>query len=140
MAPKGDIRFEQSGTLASVPIHFHFKSGARELETDGTADFVKRGDSWYFASFDFLKTPGVLILVLVGCVTVGISYATVILMLKHRLEKASQFNGANLIKIFIPLFWPQLFSLATASRPPCPPKQPEAANAPTHSTENQPCH
>jgi hypothetical protein len=39
-----------------------------------------------------------------------VAYAAVILVLKDGLEKKGKLWGINLVKLFIPLFWPALFS------------------------------
>lgn len=101
-----------TGDSASVPVRVHYKAeDGNSLDASTTAQFVRRNGTWYFASFDFMKWPAFLIVVLVVCVLVGIGYATTVLVLWSRLTKHGLL-GANAIKMFIPLFWASLFRQA----------------------------
>lgn len=113
IAPKDGIP-AITGQQVSVPVHVRFKSDGNELETDATANFINRNGSWYFADFDFLGWPTVLIVAVVGCLLVGIGYATVALVLIYRLQKRGPL-GANVIKVFLPFFWRDLFRQTRAS-------------------------
>jgi hypothetical protein len=95
---------------ASVPIRVHYISddGAR-LDANATAHFVRRNGTWYFSNFEFMEWPAFLIIVLVVGVLVAIGYATTVLVLRNRLVKKGQLGGRNLIKVFLPVFWPDLF-------------------------------
>ena len=99
-----------TGDSASVPVRVHYKAeDGNSLDASATAQFVRRNGIWYFASFDFMKWPGFLIVVLVVCVLVGIGYAATVLVLWSRLTKHGALGGANAIKMFVPLFWASLF-------------------------------
>jgi hypothetical protein len=41
---------------------------------------------------------------------IAVSFAAGILILRRRLVKRDLFKGVNLIKIFVPMFWPKLFA------------------------------
>ncbi|MGA7317479.1 MAG: hypothetical protein WBX22_26315 [Silvibacterium sp.] len=98
-----------SGATASVPVRIHYKAeDGNSLDASATAQFVKRDGVWYFANYDFMKWPVVLIVVLLICVSVGIAYAATVLVLWSRLAKQRTRDG-SVVKIFIPLFWPSLF-------------------------------
>jgi hypothetical protein len=98
-----------TGDLASVPVRVHYKAeDGNSLDASATAQFVRRNGSWYFASFDFMKWPAFLIVVLIVCILIGVGYAVVVLVLWSRLRKHGLL-GANAIKMFIPLFWSSLF-------------------------------
>lgn len=98
-----------TGDVASVPVRVHFKTENSELEATATAQFIKRGNSWYFANFDFLATPAFLIVVIIVCCSVGVGYATIVLVLRSRLAKRGQLTAGNLVRLFVPLCWRSLF-------------------------------
>jgi hypothetical protein len=98
-----------AGDSASVPVRVHFKTAHSELETSATLQFVRRGNTWYFANFGFLGWPIFLIVVLVVGILIAIGYAGTALTLWQRLERQGQLSLANRAKLFIPLFWPSLF-------------------------------
>lgn len=99
-----------TGDSASVPVRVHYKAeDGNSLDASATAQFVRRNGVWYFASFDFMKWPAFLIVVLVVCVLVGIGYAATVLVLWSRLTKHGVLGGANAVKMFVPLFWASLF-------------------------------
>ncbi len=101
-----------SGDTASVPVRIHYKAeDDNSLDTNATAQFVKRNGAWYFANYDFMKWPVVLIVVLVVGASIGIAYAAIVLVLYSRVVKQGPF-GANTVKMFIPFFWPSLFRRA----------------------------
>jgi hypothetical protein len=82
-----------------------------ELDDSGVdIRFIGRGGVWYFADFGFLGWDLISIVQFVGGLLIAISFATGVLILRRRLSKQGRLNGANLIKIFIPIFWPKLFS------------------------------
>ena len=94
---------------ASVPVRVHYTAeDGNSLDTSATARFVRRNGTWYFASFDFMKWPAFLVVVLVVCILVGIGYAATVLVLWNRLTKR-ELLGVNAIKMFLPFFWPSLF-------------------------------
>jgi hypothetical protein len=94
---------------AVIPVHVLFKSAdGSELERDATITFVKRKGIWYFANFDFLRWPTFLIVILFACLLVGVGYAVTVLVLRNRLIKRGPL-GTDILKIFIPFFWPDLF-------------------------------
>lgn len=98
-----------TGDSASVPIHVHFDSkDGNSLDTNATAQFVKRNGTWYFSNFDFMSWPVFLILILVFGILVGIAYAVTVLVLMLKLRKHGQL-GFNSVKMFFPIFWPSLF-------------------------------
>jgi hypothetical protein len=101
-----------TGDSASVPVRVHFRTETGQVETNATVRFVRRNNSWYFSSFDFLSWPALLIGVLAVCVIAGVGYATGVLVLRTRLLRRGQLRGVNGIKIFIPVFWPTLFRQA----------------------------
>lgn len=111
LVPTGGIPVSPGGS-ASVPIRVHFDAkDGNSLDTSGTAQFVKRGDTWYFANFDFMSWTAFLIILLVLGVFVGISYAATILVLGSKLLKQGPL-GSNGVKMFFPFFWPSLFRQA----------------------------
>lgn len=98
-----------TGDSASEPVRVHYKAeDGNSVDASETAQFVRRNGVWYFASFDFMKWPAFLIVVLVACMLVGIVYAATVLVLWNRLTKHGKL-GANAVKMFIPLFWASLF-------------------------------
>jgi hypothetical protein len=95
---------------ASIPIQVHYKAeDGNSLDSSAKAEFVKQNGVWYFANFDFMGWPALLIVVLTVAVLVGISYAALVLVLRTRLAKKGMLGLNNVAKIFIPLFWPSLF-------------------------------
>jgi hypothetical protein len=101
-----------SGDTASVAVRVHYKAeDDNSLDANATAQFVKRNGVWYFANYNFMKWPVVLIVVLVLGVLIGIAYAAAVLFLSSRLVKQGPL-GANAVKMFIPFFWPFLFRQA----------------------------
>jgi hypothetical protein len=98
-----------SGDTASVPVRVHYKAeDGNSLDASATAQFVKRNGAWYFANCDFMKWPVVLIVILVFGVSIGIAYAAIVLVLYDRVVKQGPL-GTNIVKMFIPFFWPSLF-------------------------------
>lgn len=98
-----------TGDSASVPVRVHFKSeSGDELDTGSTAEFVRRNGTWYFANFEFMAWPVFLVVVFVICMATGIGYAAIVLILRSRLVKKGRL-GVNVVKIFLPFFWPSLF-------------------------------
>jgi len=98
-----------TGDSASVPIRVHFDSkDGNSLDTNATAQFVKRNGRWYFSNFNFMGWPIFLTVVLVACLLVGTGYAATVLMLRSRLGKRGRL-GVNGVKMLIPVFWPTLF-------------------------------
>jgi hypothetical protein len=107
LKPEGDPVI--LGDTASVPIRVHYKAeDGNSLESSATAQFVRRNGTWYFSSFDFMGWPVILTVVLVICICVGIGYAAAVLLLRNRLAKRGPI-GINVVKMFIPFFWPSLF-------------------------------
>ena len=88
------------GDVASVPIRVHFKTENSELEASATAQFVKRGSTWYFANYDFLALPVFLIAVIIICCCVGVSYAATVPVLRRRLVKRGPIDANNHIPTF----------------------------------------
>ncbi|WP_148214977.1 MULTISPECIES: hypothetical protein [Acidobacterium] len=110
LIPKGKVVIH--GDTASVPVRVHFNDHeGNTLDTTATAHFVRRGDTWYFANFDFLKWPGFLVAVLAVGILLGIAYAAIVLMLWRKLSRGRRL-GLNWVKIFFPIFWPALFRQA----------------------------
>lgn len=98
-----------SGDSASMPVRVHYKAeDGNSLDTNATAQFVRRNGAWYFSNFDFMKWPAFLIVVLVVCLLVGVAYAATVLVLRSRLLRRGPL-GSNGAKMFIPFFWPALF-------------------------------
>jgi hypothetical protein len=98
-----------TGDSASVPIRVHFNAvNGNQLDTNATAQFVRRNGTWYFSNFDFMGWPTSLIGSLVLGVLVAIAYAATVLILRSRLVKQGPL-GINIVKMFIPFFWPDLF-------------------------------
>jgi hypothetical protein len=108
LVPSGDIEFGQPGH-ASMPVRIRFKSATRELDAGNKAEFVKRGEKWYFATFAFVGTSATLISVAVIGVLVGICYAAVVLTLRKKLVRQGRLTVANTLQLFIPVFWPVLY-------------------------------
>jgi hypothetical protein len=101
-----------TGDTASVPIRVRFDDKEGDtLDTSATANFVKRGERWYFSNFDFMAWPAFLVVVLVGGILVGIAYATTVLVLWTKLSRRGQL-GVNGVKVLFPIFWPSLFRQA----------------------------
>lgn len=98
-----------AGDSASVPVRVRFNAeNGNQLDTNATAQFVRRNGAWYFSSFDFMGWPMVLIIVLAVGLLVAIAYAAIILILRSRLAKPGRF-GIDTVKMFFPFFWPELF-------------------------------
>jgi hypothetical protein len=98
------------GDSASVPVRVHFNAeDGNSLDASATAQFVRRNGIWYFSNFNFMSWPAFLIVALVVCILVGIGYAATVLVLRSKLLKRGPL-GASGIKMFIPFFWPTLFS------------------------------
>jgi Flp pilus assembly protein TadB len=98
-----------TGDAVSVPVRVHFDAkDGNTLDANSTAQFIKRNGTWYFSNFAFLSWPAFLIVVLVVGLLVGIGYAAVVVVLMLRLFKHGPL-GVNGIKMFFPIFWPQLF-------------------------------
>jgi len=107
LIPEGDPTI--TGDTATVPVRVHFKAdNGNSLDAGATAHFVRRNRVWYFSNFDFMAWSGFLIVALVGCVLVGISYAATVLILMRKLLKQGPL-GVSGATMFIPLFWPSLF-------------------------------
>ncbi len=102
------------GDVSSVPVRVHFKTENSELEASATAQFIKRGSTWYFANYDFLAVPVFLIVVIIICCCVGVSYAATVLVLRSRLVKRGQLTPTTTFRLFIPFFWPSLFRQTAA--------------------------
>ena len=101
-----------TGDTASLPAKVHFDTkDENSLDTDATLHFVKRGGAWYFANFDFMSWPVLLIAVVVVSVLIGISYAATVLTLWSKLNRRGllKLTGA---RIFVPFLWPSLFRQA----------------------------
>jgi hypothetical protein len=109
LVPTGDIKINADGS-AAVPVKVQFKNENKEVSTQSTAEFVKRNQVWYFANFSFVAFPTVIIAVIVGGALVGISYASGVLLLRRKLLRQGKLDWGNRAKIFIPIFWPNLFS------------------------------
>jgi hypothetical protein len=109
LVPVGAIEINADGS-ATVPVAVRFKTATKELATQSTASFVKRDGIWYFANFGFVGVPAVLIVVAACGALVGISYASGVLLLRRKLLRAGKLDLANRAKLFIPIFWPSLFS------------------------------
>jgi hypothetical protein len=109
LVPVGAIDIKPNGS-AVVPVKVSFKTANKEMAAQSTAEFVKRDQGWYFASFSFVAFPTVIIAVIVVGVLVGISYATGVLLLRRKLLRQGKLDWGNRAKIFIPIFWPRLFS------------------------------
>lgn len=110
ITPTGDVRIGSDGR-AVLTARIRFRSQTNELDRDAEVRFIRRDGVWYFADFGFLGWPTILIMVLVVGILVGISYATVGLILFTRLQKRNKLNQATFFKLFIPIFWPKLFSM-----------------------------
>jgi hypothetical protein len=109
LVPTGAIDIKADGS-AAVPVKVTFKTANKEMEAQSTANFVKRDQGWYFANFSFVAFPTVIIAVIVVGALVGISYATGVLLLRRKLLRQGKLDWANRARIFIPIFWPRLFS------------------------------
>ena len=107
-------RTEEAGVRpdghAVLPARIHFKNQTNELDADADIKFIQRDGTWYFADFDFLGWPTILIIVLIAGIGAGIFYATMGLVLLNRLKKTNQLTPSNYLKLFIPIFWPSLFA------------------------------
>lgn len=97
-----------TGGSASLPVWVHFKTEHFGLETSATLHFVKRNDTWYFANFDFLSIPTVLLLVGAVFIHLSVGYAGTVLTLWWKLSRQDQLSLAD-SKVLIPFFWPSLF-------------------------------
>jgi hypothetical protein len=103
-----------SAAAVQVRVHFDRKDG-NTLDANAAAEFVKRGDRWYFANFDFLAWPVFLIAVLVVGLLAGIGYGATVLVLAIRLMRRGPL-GVDGVKVFFPIFWPGLFRELRAAR------------------------
>jgi len=112
----GPIQINADAT-ASAPVKVDFKNANTQVSTQSTAQFVKRNGVWYFANFSFVSFPAIIVVVIIICVIVGISYATGVLVLRARLRRQGKLDRANEVKIFIPVFWPALFGNARMHGP-----------------------
>ena len=90
-------------------MRVEFKNATTEMSADSTARFVKRNGVWYYADFDFLGFPAVILVTLLICGTAGVAYATIVLVLRWRLVRQGRLSWSNRVKLFIPIFWPRLF-------------------------------
>jgi hypothetical protein len=108
LVPRKEIKIEPDGR-ATVPVRVYFKNRTSSLDAPVNVKFIKRGDSWYFANFDFLGWPPILLVVVIVMPTLGAAYGIGVLIVWSRLKKQGRLKRANFIKIFIPVFWPKLF-------------------------------
>lgn len=95
---------------AVLPARIHFKNQTNELDADAGIKFIERDGTWYFADFDFLDWPTILIIVFIAGTGVSIFYSTMVLVFYYRLKKTNQLTPSNFFKLFIPIFWPRLFA------------------------------
>ncbi len=109
VTPIGEISIQAKGR-AVLPVRLLFTTRTRDLHATTRLNFVERGGVWYFATFDFLKVPPLFIALMVIEVILFVAYGAVILVLKEGLEKKGKLRAINLVKLFIPLCWPALFS------------------------------
>lgn len=108
LTPTGPIQI-QANVSAAVPVKVDFKNATTEMSADSTARFIKRNGVWYYADFDFLGFPTVILVTLLICGSVGVGYATTVLVLRWRLARQGMLTWGNRVKLFIPIFWPRLF-------------------------------
>jgi len=108
ITPTKDIENRPDGT-AVLPARVRFKNPTDELDSDAELHFVRRGDNWYFANFDFLGWPAILIVVVIVMPLLGLFYAVGTLVVLNRLRNDGRLWGANLLKVFIPAYWPSLY-------------------------------
>ena len=108
LVPISDIKVSPSGS-ATVPVTVRFKNENKEVSVQTTAEFVKRNQVWYFANFDFVAFPPIIVAVIVVGILVAIFYASGVLLLRRKLLRQGELNWNNRTKIFIPIFWPSIF-------------------------------
>lgn len=109
LVPTEAPKIEPDGR-AIVPVRLHFKNLTSQVDGDADIRFIQRGGAWYFADFNFLGWTLAEIAIYIVGMGIAIAFATGVLILRRRLRKQNMLNGANLVKIFIPIFWPKLFS------------------------------
>ena len=108
VTPTGPIEIKANGS-AAVPVKVDFKNATTEMSADSTARFINRNGVWYYADFDFLGFPAVILVTLIICGSVGVGYATTVLVLRWRLARRGMLTWGNRVKLFFPIFWPRLF-------------------------------
>ena len=94
---------------ASMDARVHFKNSHSEADMATTIQFVRRDGRWYFASFEFLDFPPILIAVVVAAAAVGIGFAAMVLLLRARLRRAGRLDLKRQFAVFIPFAWPTLW-------------------------------
>jgi hypothetical protein len=109
LVPVGEIEITADGT-ASVLVKVLFKTESREVGGQSTVAFVKRNQVWYFANFSFLGFPTVIIAAIIVGALMAISYASAVLLLRRELLRQGKLDLVDRAKIFVPIFWPTLFS------------------------------
>lgn len=114
VTPTGPIEIKANGS-AAVPVRVEFKNATTEMSADSTARFIKRSGVWYYADFDFLGFPAVLVVTMVICGSAGVGYATTVLVLRWRLARRGMLTWGNRVKLFFPIFWPRLFGHSRTS-------------------------
>ena len=109
VVPTAPIWIKADGS-ASIPVRVEFKNPTTELSADSTARFVKRNGVWYYADFDFLGIPPVLILTMVICGGAVVGYATTVLILRWRLARRGMLTWGNRVRLFFPFFGLSFFA------------------------------
>lgn len=94
---------------ASMDTRVHFRDGHSEATMTTTLKFVRRDGHWYFANYEFLGFPAVLIAVVVVAAAVGISFAVMVLVLRARLRRTGRLDISRRMLVFVPLAWPALW-------------------------------
>jgi hypothetical protein len=97
------------GTHASMDTRVHFRDGHSEATMTTTLNFVRRDGDWYFADYEFLGFPPVLIAVVVVAATVGIGFAVMVLVLRARLRRTGKLDISRQLLVFAPFAWPALW-------------------------------
>jgi hypothetical protein len=94
---------------ASMDTGVHFKDGHSEADMTTTIQFIRRDGRWYFASYEFMDAPPILIAVIVVAAAVGIGFATMVLVLRARLRRAGKLDWKRQVVVFIPFAWSTLW-------------------------------
>jgi hypothetical protein len=105
----GPVQINADGS-AAAPVRVQFKNRNTEMSAQSTVEFVKRNQVWYFADFSFVGFPGVIVALIIIGALIAVSYTSGVLLLRRRLLRQGRLDWGNRVKIFIPVFWPALFS------------------------------
>jgi hypothetical protein len=101
---------------AIVGGRMQFKDAHNDSDMPVDLRFVKRQGRWYFASYEFLGWPAWFVIYLILGSSVGIGFASGVLVLRGRLLRSQQWNAKTEAMCFVPVFWPALWKQTADSR------------------------